>query len=127
MSTAYEYSPDSDRIMGVSLGPQHPGAGHFRIRLWLDGDYVGRADPDPGYVHRGEEKMSEYRNYIQNVPHLERPVILDSSNILFAYAEGVDELMGNVDKIPPRAKYLRVIMSELNRIISHMSFLGIYG
>ena len=58
MSTAYEYSPDSDRIMSVSLGPQHPGAGHFRIRLWLDGDYVVRADPDPGYVHRGEEKMA---------------------------------------------------------------------
>ena len=125
MSTAFEYSPDADRIMSVSLGPQHPGAGHFRIRLWLDGDYVVRADPDPGYVHRGEEKMAEYRNYIQNVPHLERPVILDSSGILFPYALGVDELMGN--KVPPRAEYLRVIMAELNRIISHMYFLGIFG
>ncbi|MDG6954820.1 MAG: NADH-quinone oxidoreductase subunit D, partial [Nitrososphaerota archaeon] len=65
--------------MAVSLGPQHPGAGHFRIRLWLDGDYVVKALPDAGYVHRGEEKMGEYRNYTQNVPHLERPVILDSS------------------------------------------------
>jgi NADH-quinone oxidoreductase subunit D len=120
-----EYVPDPDKIMSVALGPQHPGAGHFRIRLWLDGDYVVRADPDPGYVHRGEEKMAEYRNYIQNVPHLERPVILDSSGILFAYAEAVDELMGN--KVPVRAQYLRVIMAELNRIISHMYFLGIYG
>ena len=111
--------------MAVSLGPQHPGAGHFRIRLWLDGDYVLKADPDPGYVHRGEEKMGEYRNYIQNVPHLERPAILDSSGILFPYVEAVDELMAN--KVPQRAKYLRVIMAELNRIISHMYFLGIYG
>ena len=125
MSTAFEYSPDADRIMSVSLGPQHPGAGHFRIRLWLDGDLVVRADPDPGYVHRGEEKMSEYRNYIQNVPHLERPVILDSSGILFAYSLAVDQLMNN--KIPPRAEYLRVIMAELNRIISHEYYLGILG
>jgi NADH-quinone oxidoreductase subunit D len=69
--------------------------------------------------------MGEYRNYIQNVPHLERPVILDSSNILFAYALGVDELMNN--KVPARGEYLRVIMSECNRIISHMYFIGIMG
>jgi len=125
MAIESEYSPDPDNIMSVALGPQHPGSGHFRIRLWLDGDYVVRADPDPGYVHRGEEKMSEYRNYMQNVPHLERPAILDSSGILFPYAEAVDELMGN--KVPPRGKYLRVIMAELNRIISHMYFLSIYG
>ena len=104
MTTETDYSPDPDNIMSVALGPQHPGAGHFRIRLWLDGDYVVRADPDPGYVHRGEEKMAEYRNYIQNVPHLERPAILDSSGILFPYAEAVDELMGN--KVPVRAQYL---------------------
>ena len=125
MTLESEYSPDADRIMAVSLGPQHPGAGHFRIRLWLDGDYLVRAEPDPGYVHRGEEKMCEYRNYIQNVPHLERPVILDSSNILFPYALAVDELMNN--KVPVRGEYLRVIMSECNRIISHMYFLGIQG
>jgi len=124
-TTEAEYSPDSDKIMSVSLGPQHPGAGHFRIRLWLDGDYCVRVDPDPGYVHRGEEKMCEYRNYMQNVPHLERPVILDSSGILFPYSIAVDELMGN--KVPPRGEYLRVIMAELNRIISHMYFLGILG
>jgi NADH-quinone oxidoreductase subunit D len=125
MTVESEYNPEADRIMSVSLGPQHPGAGHFRIKLWLDGDYLVRAEPDPGYVHRGEEKMAEYRNYIQNVPHLERPVILDSSNILLPYALGVDELMGNV--VPPRAQYLRTIMSEANRIISHMYYLGIMG
>ncbi|MGD0318149.1 MAG: NADH-quinone oxidoreductase subunit D [Nitrososphaerales archaeon] len=125
MAIQTEYDPDSDRIMAVAFGPQHPGAGHFRIKLWLDGDYLVRSEPDPGYIHRGEEKMSEYRNYIQNVPHLERPVILDSSNILFPYALAVDELMGN--KVPDRGQYLRVIMSEINRIISHMYFIAIEG
>ena len=125
MTQESEYFPEPDRIMSVSLGPQHPGAAHFRLRLWLDGDYVVRTEPDPGYVHRGEEKMAEYRNYIQNVPHLERPVILDSSNILFPYALGVDELMSN--KVPPRGQYLRVIMSEANRIISNMYFISIQG
>jgi len=84
-----------------------------------------RADPDSGYVHRGEEKMAEYRNYIQNVPHLERPVILDSSGNLFAYSLAVDQLMGH--KVPARGEYLRVILAELNRIISHEYYLGILG
>src|SRR3989442_8772195 len=111
--------------MTLNVGPQHPGSGHMRLIIKVDGDYIVSCDPDPGYVHRGEEKMAEYRNYIQNVPHLERPVILDSCGILFPYATAVDELMGN--KIPPRAEYLRIIMAELNRIISHMYYIGIYG
>src|SRR2546427_10014290 len=125
MTVESEYNPDADRIMSVALGPQHPGAGHFRIQLWLDGDYVVKAEPDPGYVHRGEEKMSEYRNYIQNVPHLERPVILDSCGILFPYALAVDELMKTIN--PRRSKYVRVIASELNRCIYTLYWLAIYG
>ena len=57
-------SPD-DRLMTLSVGPQHPGSGHFRFTIKLDGDYIVYCDPDPGYVHRGEEKMCEYRNFIQ--------------------------------------------------------------
>ena len=72
-----------DRIMTLNVGPQHPGSGHMRLIIKVDGDYIVSCDPDPGYVHRGEEKMAEYRNYIQNIPHLERPVIHDSCNILF--------------------------------------------
>jgi NADH-quinone oxidoreductase subunit D len=66
-----------DRIMTLNVGPQHPGSGHMRIIVRIDGDYIVDADPDPGYVHRGEEKMAEARNYILNIPHLERPVIHD--------------------------------------------------
>ena len=114
-----------DRIMTLNVGPQHPGSGHMRIILKVDGDYIVHCDPDPGYVHRGEEKMAEYRNYITNIPHLERPVIHDSCNILYPYCLGVEELLGL--EVPERAKYLRVIAAELNRCVYTEYWLGIYG
>src|SRR3990172_4095223 len=102
-----------DRIMTLNVGPQHPGSGHMRLIIKVDGDRIVSCDPDPGYVHRGEEKMAEYRNYITNIPHLERPVIHDSCNILYPYCLGVEELLGL--EVSERAKYVRVIASELNR------------
>ena len=54
----------------LHVGPQHPGSGHFRIIVTVDGDYIVGAKPDPGYVHRGAEKMAEYRDYIGGIkPH----------------------------------------------------------
>jgi NADH-quinone oxidoreductase subunit D len=97
----------------------------MRIIVQIDGDYIVACDPDPGYVHRGEEKMAEYRNYITNIPHLERPVIHDSCNILYPYVLGVEELLGI--EVPERAKYVRVICAELNRCIYIMYWLAIYG
>ena len=114
-----------DRIMTLNVGPQHPGSGHMRIIVKIDGDYIVDADPDPGYVHRGEEKMAESRNYITNIPHLERPVIHDSCNILYPYVLGVEDLVGI--EVPERAKYVRVIAAELNRCIYIQYWLAIYG
>ena len=114
-----------ERIMTLNVGPQHPGSGHMRLIIKVDGDYIVSCDPDPGYVHRGEEKMAEYRNYIQNIPHLERPVIHDSSNILYPYCLAVEELLDI--EVPERAKYVRVIASELNRCIYILYWLAIYG
>ena len=114
-----------EKIMTLNVGPQHPGSGHMRLIIKVDGDYIVSCDPDPGYVHRGEEKMAEYRNYIQNIPHLERPVIHDSSNILYPYCLGVEELLGI--EVPERAKYIRVIAAELNRCIYILYWLAIYG
>src|SRR5713226_1802736 len=114
-----------DRIMTLNVGPQHPGSGHMRLIIKVDGDYIVSCDPDPGYVHRGEEKMAEYRNYIQNIPHLERPVIHDSSNILYPYCLAVEELLDI--EVPERAKYVRVIASELNRCVYTLYWLAIYG
>ncbi|MEM0029584.1 MAG: NADH-quinone oxidoreductase subunit D [Candidatus Nitrosocaldus sp.] len=112
-------------ILTLSVGPQHPGSGHFRLIVKVDGDMIVEALPDPGYVHRGEEKMCEYRNYIQNIPHLERPMIADSCGILYPYVLAVEEICNIA--VPERAKYIRVIMAELNRCIFELYWLGIYG
>ncbi|MEM3267608.1 MAG: hypothetical protein QXR69_02850, partial [Conexivisphaerales archaeon] len=72
-----EVSPEGK--LRVSFGPQHPGSGHMRIILTINGDIVEDAIPDVGYVHRGVEKMCEYKTYIQNIPHIERPAIHDSA------------------------------------------------
>ena len=114
-----------DRIMTLNVGPQHPGSGHMRLIIKVDGDYIVSCDPDPGYVHRGEEKMAEYRNYTQNIPHLERPVIHDSCNILYPYCLAVEDILGL--EVPERAKYIRVIASELNRCVYTLYWLAIYG
>lgn len=114
-----------ERIMTLNVGPQHPGSGHMRLIVQVDGDFIVACDPDPGYVHRGEEKMAEYRNYILNIPHLERPVIHDSCNILYPYVLAVEEIIGA--EVPERAKYVRVIASELNRCVYILYWLAIYG
>ena len=69
--------------------------------------------------------MAEYRNYITNIPHLERPVIHDSCNILYPYCLAVEEILGL--EVPERAQYLRVIASELNRCVYTLYWLAIYG
>ncbi len=108
-----------------SYGPQHPGTGHFRMIVTLRGDTIVDVEPDPGFVHRGEEKMAEYKGWITNIPHLERPVILDSTGITLPYCLAVEKLMGV--EPPERAKYLRTIIAELDRIGSHLYWFGLYG
>ncbi len=112
-------------ILTISVGPQHPGSGHFRLVVRVDGDIIVDADPDPGYVHRGEEKMCEYRNFIQNIPHLERPMIADSCGILYPFVLCCEEIASI--QVPERAKYIRVIMAEINRCIFELYWLAIYG
>jgi NADH-quinone oxidoreductase subunit D len=116
---------EDERLMTLSVGPQHPGSGHFRFTIKVDGDYIVYCDPDPGYVHRGEEKMCEYRNFIQNIPHLERPVIHDSTNITYSYSLAVEELVGI--EVPRRGQYIRALASELNRQVYTLYWLAIYG
>ncbi len=113
---------EEDKLV-VSIGPQHPGAGHFRYTITMEGDTIVDVLPDPGYVHRGAEKQTEYRNYTQSIPMLERSSLTDVTNIIGPYSLAAEELMGI--EIPSRANYLRMIMSENQRIISHLYWLGI--
>ncbi|MCS7127091.1 MAG: NADH-quinone oxidoreductase subunit D [Thaumarchaeota archaeon] len=108
-----------------SYGPQHPGTGHFRMIVRVIGDTVVDLDPDPGFVHRGEEKMCEYKTWITNIPHLERPAILDAAGMVYPYCLAVEKLMGV--EPPERAKYIRPLVAELNRIGSHFYYFALYG
>ena len=116
---------EDDRLMTLSVGPQHPGSGHFRFTIKVDGDYIVFVDPDPGYVHRGHEKMCEYRNHFQNIPHLERPVTHDSCNITYSYSLAVEDLVGIT--VPRRGQFIRALASELSRLSYTLYWLAIYG
>jgi NADH-quinone oxidoreductase subunit D len=110
----------------LNMGPQHPSThGALRLILKLDGERVTAADPDFGYVHRGMEKMGEALTYPQYIFLTDRIDYLSSFFNEWAYCLAVEKLMGV--EIPKRAEYLRVIVSELMRITSHLIWLGAMG
>jgi NADH-quinone oxidoreductase subunit D len=107
------------------FGPAHPGSGNFGVKLKIDGEIVVTARADPGYLHRGFEKLMEYRTPIQNSVLSDRLCVLEPLNWNLVHAEAVDELMGI--EVPERAKYIRVIMAELSRIQSHIIWYGVFS
>jgi len=109
--------------LDVSVGPQHPGSGHVRLLIRVDGDYIVSIDPDIGYVHRGCEKIAEYRTAVSNIPHLERPCIIDAIHLNWGYVLPIEELQGV--EVPPRGQYISTIAAEMNRIMSHLYWLAI--
>jgi len=115
--------PVQEQELLLNLGPQHPSThGVGRILLELDGEVVKKAIPDIGYLHRGIEKIGEYRQYNQFVPWTDRMDYIAAFTSNLAFVQAVEGLMGV--EIPPRAKFLRVIFSELQRIASHCLWLG---
>ena len=107
----------------LSMGPQHPSThGVLRLLLKLDGEVILQATPDMGYIHRGLEKIAENRLYLQIIPFTDRLDYLSSMSNNLAYVLAVEKL-ANI-AVPPRVEYLRVIMAELNRIASHLIWLG---
>lgn len=109
----------------LNVGPQHPGSGHMRIYVKLNGDIIEDVDLDVGYVHRAVEKLSEIRNYMHLIPLVERPAILDSIHMNLGYILALEKILG-VD-VPERAQYLRSLAAEINRIASHLYGTGILG
>ncbi|MGQ4834579.1 MAG: NADH-quinone oxidoreductase subunit D [Candidatus Asgardarchaeia archaeon] len=111
-------------VYKLNYGPQHPGTHPFRLLLTIDGDTVIDAEPHIGYVHRGIEKLCEYRTYIMNIPVINRACFMEGSFHEHAYAMAVEQIF-NIE-IPERAKYLRVLAAELSRIHSLLSWFGGY-
>lgn len=115
-----------DNHMVINFGPQHPSShGQLRLILELDGEKVVKAVPDIGYLHRGMEKMAENVIYNEFIPHTDRMDYIAASANNYAFALSVEKLVG-LD-VPRRAKVIRTILLELNRIISHLFWLATHA
>jgi len=123
-----EYKPVEKKFQNLVLnfGPQHPAAhGVLRLVLELDGEIVVRADPHIGLLHRGTEKLIEYKTYTQALPYFDR---LDYVSMLCneqAYCLAIEKLLGI--EVPLRAKYIRTMFAEITRILNHCMFLGTHA
>ena len=105
--------------MTINFRPQHPAAhGVLRLILEMDGEVITRADPHIGLLHRGTEKLIEYKTYLQAVPYFDRLDYVSPMCQEHAYALAVEKLLQC--KIPPRAQYIRVMFSEITRILNHI-------
>lgn len=103
----------------MNFGPQHPAAhGVLRLVLELNGEIVIKADPHIGLLHRGTEKLIEYKNYLQVVPYFDRLDYVSMMSQEHAYCLAVEKLLNCI--IPLRAKYIRVLFAEITRILNHL-------
>ncbi|MFV9875972.1 MAG: NADH-quinone oxidoreductase subunit D [Rickettsiales endosymbiont of Dermacentor nuttalli] len=102
----------------LNFGPQHPAAhGVMRLILEMDGELIERADPHIGLLHRGTEKLIEHKTYMQALPYFDRLDYVSPMNQEHAFALAIEKLLGC--EIPIRAKYIRVLFSELTRLLNH--------
>jgi membrane-bound hydrogenase subunit alpha len=110
----------------IPIGPQHPALKEpENFTITLDGETVVDVDIRIGYVHRGIEKLMENRNYIQNLYLVERICGICSYTHTVNYVQNVEEILNL--KIPPRAEYIRTLFLELERLHSHLLWLGVAG
>lgn len=107
------------KTMTINFGPQHPAAhGVLRLVLEMDGEVVERADPHIGLLHRGTEKLIEYKNYVQALPYFDRLDYVSPMSQEHAFALAVEKLMGC--EVPLRGQYVRVLFAEVSRILNHI-------
>ena len=108
-----------ERKFTINFGPQHPAAhGVLRLVLELDGEVVERVDPHIGLLHRGTEKLIEYKTYLQALPYFDRLDYVAPMNQEHAYSLAVEKLVGVT--VPKRAQLIRVLYSEIGRLLSHL-------
>src|SRR5881409_2771321 len=110
-------------LLEVSMGPQHPSThGVFRMNVALEGEIVRKLKPVFGYLHRNHEKIGENATYLSSMPYTDRLDYFCSMTNNWAFALSVEKLAGI--KVPERAEYIRVIVSELTRILNHSCVIG---
>ena len=119
MSTTEAILEGDDRNFTINFGPQHPAAhGVLRLVLELEGEIVERVDPHIGLLHRGTEKLIEHKTYLQAIPYFDRLDYVAPMNQEHAFCLAIEKLMGI--EVPRRAQFIRVLYSEIGRILSHM-------
>ena len=119
MTTTEAILQGDDRNFTINFGPQHPAAhGVLRLVLELEGEIVERVDPHIGLLHRGTEKLIEHKTYLQALPYFDRLDYVAPMNQEHAFCLAIEKLTGL--EVPRRAQFIRVIYSEIGRILSHM-------
>ena len=110
----------------MNFGPQHPAAhGVLRLVLEMDGEVIERADPHIGLLHRGTEKLIEYKTYLQAIPYFDRLDYVSPMCQEHAFALAVEKLLGI--EVPLRAQYIRVLFAEITRILNHLLNICAFG
>jgi NADH-quinone oxidoreductase subunit D len=111
--------------MTVNMGPSHPAMhGTVRIVLTVDGERVVESDVQPGFLHRCFEKESEHATYTQIFPYTDRLNYISPMICNVGYAMAVEKLLGVADRVPLRAQYIRVLVSEVSRLTDHLTCIG---
>ena len=114
------------KSLTLNFGPQHPAAhGVLRLVLEMDGEVIERADPHIGMLHRGTEKLIEYKTYLQALPYFDRLDYTSPLNQEHPFVLAVEKLLGI--EAPPRAQYIRVLYSEIGRILNHSLNIAAYA
>ena len=112
----------------LNFGPQHPAAhGVLRLILEMKGELVERADPHIGLLHRGTEKLIEYKTYLQALPYMDRLDYVSPMAMEHGFALATERLLGIEADVPLRAKYIRVLFSELTRLLNHLLNITTYA
>ena len=114
--------------MTVNMGPQHPSThGVLRLVLELDGETILSASPTIGYLHTGIEKTAEQKKWQQVIPLVERMDYLSAQSNSMAFCMSVERLLGVDAVMPDRVKNIRILLAELQRVNSHLVWLGTHG
>ncbi len=126
---AADESPDvSGDKMVLNMGPSHPAThGVLRLRLEMDGEVITKAEPDVGYLHRGDEKIAENMTYNQFIPYTDRLDYLAPLANNVHYVLAVEKLLGITDDLPERCQYIRTICCELARVSAHLLGIGAFA